>query len=146
MENNMNNNAYDRPVNYREMQTRNFIRRHGAKTVIIVIVAILALILLSESIFIVGEAEQASVSRFGVIKRLILNTGNDFHTVYAKQLEDEITASDDVQITYGSGLQFKLPFVDKVEIYSGRLYTYISSSEVVNTAEKKQYYITTYAQ
>ncbi|HPF88519.1 MAG TPA: SPFH domain-containing protein, partial [Candidatus Limiplasma sp.] len=30
--------------------------------------------------------------------------------------------------------------------YSSRLYTYISDSEIVNTSEKKQYYIQTYAQ
>jgi len=138
--------APQRPVNYREAQTRTFIRRHGKKTVLGVILLIAVLILLSESLFVVGESEQASVSRFGVIKRLILNDGNDFHDVYADQLAGEITTSGDVEITFGSGLQFKLPFVDKVEKYSGRLYTYISNSEKVNTLEKKQYYITTFAQ
>ena len=51
-----------------------------------------------------------------------------------------------MKIVVGSGLHFKVPFVDKVETYSARLYTYISDSEVVNTAEKKQYYVQTYAQ
>ena len=145
----MENNAYtnsERPVNYREAQTRKFLRNHGGKAVGIVILLIVALILFSESVFIVGESEQASVSRFGVIRRLILNTGNNFHTAYADLLEGEVTMSDSVKISYGSGIHFKLPFIDKVETYSGRLYTYVSSSEVVNTAEKKQYYITTFAQ
>ena len=146
MEFNNMNSTNDRPINYREVQTRNFLRNHGGKTVLIAIIAIALLILLSESVFIVGESEQASVSRFGVIKRLILNNGNNFHTTYANLLEGELTSSEDVKISYGSGLMFKVPFIDKVETYSGRLYTYISSSEVVNTAEKKQYYITTYAQ
>ena len=145
MENNVQtNNA--RPVNYREAQTRKFLRNHGGKAVVMAIVLIVALILLSESVFIVGESEQASVSRFGVIRRLILNNGNSFHTTYADLLEGEVTMSDSVKISYGSGIHFKLPFIDKVETYSGRLYTYVSSSEVVNTAEKKQYYITTFAQ
>lgn len=39
-----------------------------------------------------------------------------------------------------------MPFIDKVETYSSRLYTYISDSEIVNTSEKKQYYVQTYAQ
>ena len=146
MEFNNTNTANERPVNYREAQTRKFLRNHGGKTVIIAIIAIAALILLSESVFIVGESEQASVSRFGVIRRLILNNGNNFHTAYADLLKDEVTMSDNVKISYGSGLMFKVPFIDKVETYSGRLYTYVSSSEVVNTAEKKQYYITTFAQ
>ena len=76
----------------------------------------------------VGESEQAVVSRFGVIKRLILNGGNDFHEKYAEELKDEITTSGSVKIEMGSGLQFKMPFVDKVETYSARLYTYISDS------------------
>jgi len=135
-----------RPINYREAQAQRFFRRHGRKTVLAAIILVVLLILLSESLFVVGESEQASVSRFGVIKRLILNDGNDFHDVYAEQLKDELTTSGDVKISFGSGLQFKLPFVDKVEKYSGRLYTYISNSEKVNTLEKKQYYITTFAQ
>ena len=141
-----NNASNERPVNYREVQTRKFLQKHGSKTVLIAIIAIVALILLSESVFIVGESEQASVSRFGVIRRLILNNGNNFHQTYADLLQNEITSSDSVKISYGSGIHFKMPFIDKVETYSGRLYTYVSSSEVVNTAEKKQYYITTFAQ
>ena len=147
MERNQNTQPYDqKPVNYREAQTRAFFKRHGAKAALIAIIAVLVLILLNESLFVVGESEQAVVSRFGVIKRLILNGGNDFHEKYAEELKDEITTSGSVKIEMGSGLQFKVPFVDKVETYSARLYTYISDSEVVNTLEKKQYYITTYAQ
>lgn len=135
-----------RPVNFAQARRSSFMKRHGGKLFIAGIALIIALVLLSESVYIVGEADQAVVSRFGVIERLILNDGNDFHEKYASQLKDEITMSEDVKKVYGSGLHFKMPFVDKVETYSGLLYTYISSSEVVNTAEKKQYYITTYAQ
>lgn len=144
--NNQPNPSAHRPVNFREAQTRQFMKKHGKKLIMLGIALLVSLIVLSQSVFIVGESEQAVVSRFGVIKRLILNNGNEFHTTYADELADEITLSGDVEISYGSGLHFKMPFVDKVETYSGRLYTYISSSEVVNTAEKKQYYITTYAQ
>ena len=150
----MNGNFYQQPMQSGQPgpvhtvsgKAQQYLRRHGLRIVITSVVVIFALILLSESMFIVGESEQASVSRLGVIKRLILNNGNDFHTVYADELKDEVTASGDVNISFGSGLHFKMPFIDKVETYSGRLFTYISDSEVVNTAEKKQYYITTFAQ
>ena len=135
-----------RPINYKEVRRQAFFRKHGVKLVLIGVAVIFALILLSESVFIVGESEQAMVSRFGVIKRLIINNSNDFHDRYAEQLSGEITTSGDVKITVGSGLQFKVPFIDKVETYSSRLFTYVSDSEVVNTLEKKQYYITTFAQ
>lgn len=138
--------AQTRPINYNEERMKRFWRYHGKKTIIIGAIFILALILLSESLFIVGESEQAFVSRFGVIKRLVLNADNTFHDDYASQLADEITLSDSVSRTSTSGLQFKVPFIDKVEKFSSRLYTYVSDSEVVNTLEKKQYYITTYAQ
>lgn len=143
---NSNSNQNQRPVNFQQAQMSNFMKKHGGKVILAGVILILGLILLSESIFIVSESEQAVVSRFGVIKRLILNNGNEFHEEYANQLEGEITLSDDVKKSYGSGLHFKMPFVDKVETYTGKLITYVSSSEVVNTAEKKQYYITTYAQ
>lgn len=138
--------AYQQPININEVKAKNFIKKHGGRTILIAVIAIIALILFSESVFIVGEAEQAMVSRFGVIKRIITNTDNDFHDKYAEQLKDEITSSGSVKMQVGSGLHFKVPFIDKVEKYSSRLYTYISDSEVVNTLEKKQYYITTYAQ
>lgn len=141
----MNTNP-ERPINYREEQTRMFLKKHMKKIVIFAIAFIVLVILLSEMFFVVGEAEQALVSRFGVIKRLVINSHNDFHTRYDEQLKDELTLSEDVKITIGSGLQMKIPFIDKVEKYPARLFTYTSDSEVVNTAEKKQYYITTFAQ
>ena len=147
MQFNQNNNAsFQEHININEIKAQHFIKKHGGRTVLIAVLVILALILFNESVFIVGEAEQAMVSRFGVIKRVITNMDNDFHQKYADQLKDEITSSGDVKLQVGSGLHFKVPFIDKVEKYSSRLYTYISDSEVVNTLEKKQYYITTYAQ
>lgn len=135
-----------RPINERSAKAEKFFRHHGKKLALAAVIVIALLVLLSESMFIVEESEQAFISRFGVIKRLILNNGNSFHEDYAAQLANEVTLSEDVKVSYGSGLFFKVPFVDKVEKRSGKLFTYVSSSEVVNTAEKKQYYITTYAQ
>jgi len=137
---------YKRPINYQNEQLKAFAKKNGKRFAFYAAIFILLLVLLNECFFIVGEAEQAMVSRFGVIKRIVINSRNDFHEVYANQLKDEITLSSDVKIVVGGGLQWKLPFVDKVERYSSKLYTYASDSEVVNTQEKKQYYITTLAQ
>jgi len=134
------------PVYNADSAFRAGVRRHKGKLILIAFLLVAALILLNESLFIVGEAEQSVVSRFGVIKRIVINKQNDFHERYADLLKDEITLTSGVSIVEGSGLHFKVPFVDKVETYSSRLYTYISDSEVVNTAEKKQYYVQTYAQ
>jgi membrane protease subunit HflC len=137
---------YQKPINYQSEQMKSFARKNGKRIFFYGILFIILLILANECFYIVGEAEQAVVSRFGVIKRIVINSRNDFHEQFADQLKDEITMSGDVQIVVGGGLQWKMPFVDKVERYSSRLYTYVSDSEVVNTQEKKQYYITTLAQ
>lgn len=138
----MDHQAYDYEQAYKNKQ----MRKNTGRWIGIGIVVFLAILLFSQSIFVVGEAEQCVVSRFGVIKSIILNEHNTFHEDYADLLEGEITTSGSVSIRNGGGLHFKLPFVDQVQTYSSRLYTYVSDSEVVNTSEKKQYYVKTYAQ
>lgn len=138
----MSENVYD----FEKEARRRFVRERARKWILIGAVAIVALLLLSQSFFIVGEAEQAVVTRFGVIRKIVLNTDNTFHADYADLLEGEITTGGGVAIETGGGLHFKMPFVDHIEKYPSRMYTYVSDSEVVNTAEKKQYYIKTYAQ
>lgn len=123
-----------------------FLQNNKGKILLGVLILIAVMILANECFFVIGEAEQCVVSRLGVIQRIIINDHNDFHDRFGAQLQGEISMQDDVHITTGSGLQVKLPFLDKAEIYSSRLYTYISDSEIVNTAEKKQYYVKTYAQ
>lgn len=138
----MEQNMYDFD---REARKR-FVRDRARKWIIAGVIAVVALLLLSQSFFVVGEAEQAVVSRFGVIRRLVLNSGNSFHQDYAALLDGEITTSGQIKVENTSGLHLKMPFVDNVQSYSSRMFTYVSDSEVVNTAEKKQYYIRTYAQ
>ncbi len=121
-------------------------RKKAVRGALILLAVIMLVVLISESCFIVGEAEQCVISRFGVIKTIIINDNNHFHEDYADILKDEITAGDSVKVITGGGLSFKVPFVDNVQTFSSRLYTYVSDSEVVNTAEKKQYYVQTFAQ
>ena len=125
---------------------KNFARNNTKLLIILAIILIVFLALLNEAFFIVGEAEQAVVSRFGVIKSIIVDDKNNFHERFADQLKGEITASGEVEIRRGSGLHFKLPFIDKVDKFPSLLFNYTSASETVNTSEKKQYNITTYAQ
>lgn len=123
-----------------------YLKEKARKWTVLGLIVLLLLIIAPQCFFVVGEAEQCVVSRFGVIRKIVLNEGNQFHTDYADLLQDEITLSGDVKIQTGSGLHMKMPFVDHVQKFPSRMYTYISDSEVVNTAEKKQYYVKTYAQ
>ena len=97
-------------------------------------------------LLIVNEAEQAVVSRFGVITKIIVDEHSDFHERYKDALKDEITMSGSVKIEKGSGVHVKMPFVDKVDIYPSLMFSYASAGETVNTLEKKQYHVSTYAQ
>lgn len=138
----MAQNVYD----FDKEARKRYVREKAGKWLLIGCLLLLAAVLLSQSLFVVGEAEQAMVSRFGVIRKIVLNDGNTFHTDFADLLEGEITTGGTVKVETGSGLHFKMPFIDAVQKYPSRMYTYVSDSEVVNTAEKKQYYIKTYAQ
>ena len=127
-------------------QAAGALNRHKKPLIIIVVILSLLALLWNECFFVVNEKEQAVVSRFGVIKQVILNEESSFYERYADQLQDEITMNGEVKIKKGSGLHFRVPFIDKVEKFSSMLYTYTSNSETINTSDKKQYNVTTYAQ
>ena len=57
-------------------------KRNRGKLILIALLLLGVILLLSESTFIVGEAEQSVVSRFGVIKRIVVNGHNDLHERY----------------------------------------------------------------
>jgi membrane protease subunit HflC len=150
MDNN-NPNNWNRPAMNPQMDQvaealKGFAKKNTKLLVILAVVLIAALVLLSESFFTVSEAEQAVISRFGVIKSIIINDENTFHADYADLIKNEMTGTGEVAIRRGSGLFFKVPFVDKVDKFSSLLISYTSNPETVNTSEKKQYIITTYAQ
>ena len=108
MQNNPNSNWPPRrpAVTNKAAETlKNFARKNTKLLIILAVVLIGALILLNESFFIVGEAEQAVVSRFGVIKSIILDDKNTFHERFSPLLKDEITSSGAVAFTATTGLQ-----------------------------------------
>ena len=113
----MNGQAYDFDKAARQRKLRSDMTRWAVIGGIVLAV----LIVFSQCFFVVGEAEQAFVSRFGVINRVILNGDNTFHQDYADILAGEITMSNDVKLLTGSGLHFKVPFLDTVQKYPSRL-------------------------
>lgn len=79
-----------RPVNYASAEFKAYFKRSRKRLILIAVLLVALIILISESTFIVGEAEQSVVTRFGVIKRIIINSDNDFHERYQDLLKDEI--------------------------------------------------------
>ncbi|NLG38086.1 MAG: protease modulator HflC [Clostridiales bacterium] len=105
-----------------------------------------AIVLFNIVTFTVGEGEQAVVSRFGVIRRIIIDPDNDFAERHPDLVTGEDSELNNVAVTKGKGLFIRIPFIDTVEKFNSRLFTYVSGAESVNTSDKKQYYITMYAQ
>ena len=107
------------------------------KTLVWIGVAIIVFIIIfSAATFTVNEHQQTVITRFGEIVKIVVDSD-----IY-KGSED----MPNIKIVEGKGLFFRIPFIDKVEQYDSWLYTYVSDSEDVNTSDKKQYYITMFAQ
>jgi modulator of FtsH protease HflC len=113
---------------------------------IIFIILIGILFIFSISTYTVGEAEQAVVSQFGVVKEIIISPENTYVNVNKDLMSDKSSELKNVIITKAKGLRFKIPFITTIIKYDSRYLTYVSSSESVNTLEKKQYLITMYSQ
>lgn len=115
--------------------------------VILVVILILAVIVFSLCTYTVGEAEQAAVFRLGAINRVILDSDITFTQDNADLMNSqESKIGSNVSIYYGKGLFFKIPFIETVKKYDSWLNTYVSQKETINTADKKQYEITMFAQ
>lgn len=144
----MNNDYVQMPQQMNELKnkSRAFFQKRSKLLILLGIALVVAVVLIDQCFFIVNEAEQAVVSRFGVITKIIVDEHSDFHERYKDALKDEITMSGSVKIEKGSGIHVKMPFVDKVDIYPSLMFSYASAGETVNTLEKKQYHVSTYAQ
>ena len=112
--------------------------------IITIAVVIVLAIIVPQFVYVVGEAEQAVRSRMGVIAEVITSGTSDFHQRYPDAYAG--TELKNVKVHSGTGLMFKMPFIDRIEKFSARMFTYVSDSEIVNTSEKKQYYLTVFAQ
>lgn len=136
------NFPFNNPQNSKAKEYFTAFRRAGTAFAILVVV----LIMFSISIYSVGEAEQAVISRFGVIKEIVISPENTYVAANKDLMSGAGSELKNVVITKGKGLRFKIPFITKVEKYDSRYLTYVSNSETVNTLEKKQYLITMYSQ
>ena len=155
-----NNNQYENPwAQYQQqpppkkppidLNKRNEVKQllKALKAVaLLLVICIVAGILFGTCTYTVGENEQAVVSQFGVIKEVVLTPTNSFVDENPDLMNADGAKLNNVKVVKDKGLRFKLPFIHQVEIYDGRLYTFTSNAEPVNTRDKKQYYVTIYGQ
>ena len=95
---------------------------------------IVAFILISTCTFTVDEANQAVVTRFGEVKKIIL----DEKTPELEKSIAENPKFKSVKIIARKGLFFKVPFLDNVNLYDNRLLTYDTNPREVTTKDKKK--------
>lgn len=138
----MNNNT----VNINRQQNMAEARKAVRFIVTVVAIIVLVIIAITSATFTVKENEQAVVKRLGAIQRIIINPDNTFITEHPETLTVQGARLDNASVEASNGLFWKVPFIDTVEKYESRLFTYVSSEEEVYTYDKNRYIITMYAQ
>ena len=116
-------------------------RKKGpAKYYILIIAVFILLVLASSTFFILQEGESALVQRFGRIE-----------AVYMREVSEVISSqlySDDptLRVHEGTGLKFKIPFIESVIKYPSKLILYESPPTEVLTRDKHRLYFDNSAQ
>ena len=115
-------------------------KKGPGKYYILLIAVIILLILASSTLFLLEEGESALVQRFGRIE-----------AVYMREVSDVIRAqlySDDptLRVHEGTGLKFRIPFIESVIKYPSKLILYESPPTEVLTRDKHRLYFDNSAQ
>jgi membrane protease subunit HflC len=112
------------------------------KSIIVGMLIFIGVILLSSSLYIVNEDEVAVVKVFSNMIAVVVEN-QDVNTV-SKNLKNN--KLEDIKIINEKGLHFKIPFIQTVEKYSSKYFTYTSNEELINTKDGRRIDIQMYAQ
>ncbi len=109
--------------------------------------ALIILILFLSSVFIVSEIDQAIVTQFGRPVRVIagLSSFTDKDAIQKSVDEYSSNSETNIQLSYGAGLYFKIPFIQTVEFFDDRILEYDSEATQVTTSDKKRILIDNFA-
>lgn len=112
-----------------------------------IIIAILLVILISNSMFIIDEYEQAVVTQFGRPVHVIVG---DSPFTFKDQIEEQVNQySEDsntkIGLSFGAGLYFKTPFIQDIHIFEDRLLEYDSDPAPITSKDKKRLILDSFA-
>ncbi len=113
------------------------------RIIIPVVLLVAAVVILSQSLYIVREDEVATISVLGEIKQIVVAPDNEADAVAQSSLDKRF---EGVPIDTSKGLKLMIPFITTVEKNSAKLNTYISNTAKINTRDKIKYDIDIYAQ
>ena len=110
-------------------------KKGSGKLIALAVLALLLIIVVSQSIFILYEGESAIVLRFGRIESVHMESIS--YEVY-NQLRDPglVARHGNITIHTGTGLRFKIPFIDDVVKYTSKLIPYDSPPTEVITRDR----------
>jgi len=117
-----------------------YVEKSPKKYIIIAVVVIVLLILASSTLFTLEEGESALVQRFGRIEAVYMRDVSD--AVRAQLWDDDHT----LRVHEGTGLKFKIPFIENVIKYPSKLILYESPPTEVITRDKHRLYFDNSAQ
>lgn len=105
--------------------------------IVIAAILIVVLILLSTSMYVVDQTEQAVITQFGKPVRVIINPieGRRKQEILA-ELKGKY-ADEGIAVGEGAGLRFKIPFIQSVRKFERRLLRWNGYPEQIPTKEKK---------
>ncbi len=112
------------------------------KKLILPILIVVALLVLSSSVYIVREDQVAVSKVFSKVKSVVISGADQDEVVENLQRKN----LNNVAVITEKGLHFKMPFVQSVETYTSKYLTYISNEELINTADNRRLKIQMYAQ
>ncbi len=111
------------------------------KMIISLIVALVVAVLLSFSLFVVDETEQAVVTQFGDPVRVVLNPIEGDETGSILTSLQESYTQEGIPVSVGAGLHFKIPFVQNVTTFDRRMLRWNGLPEQIPTKDKKYIWV-----
>lgn len=108
--------------------------KKASKKIVVAVVVFIVFIIALQAIYVVDQTEHSIKIRFNEIIEVNVNNLNE--SEFDKLKESEIYQT--VKLTYGAGIKFKIPFIDKVETYENRLITYDTQPREVIAQDGKK--------
>lgn len=112
-----------------------------------ILVAALAALVLFSSAFIISEYEQAVVTRFSRPVGVIAGDSPfSNHEEVRRQVEEYQAGADStIWLETGAGLYFKIPFIERVEIFDDRILEYDSEPAPITSRDTKRLLLDSFA-
>ncbi|PKM52309.1 MAG: hypothetical protein CVV02_02785 [Firmicutes bacterium HGW-Firmicutes-7] len=111
------------------------------RNIMIVVIALVALLALSSSLYIVKEDEVATIKSLGKIVAVVTEAKD------SEMVSKNLKANGmNIKVIPDKGVHFKIPFIQTVSKYTSKYLTYISNQETINTKDSRRIEIQMYAQ